>query len=262
MNNFVHLFSHAQATSLTGCTKRVVRHLMQCCERPIQLGRPFGYSLHTELVITLIKLRTNLSYRAIEVITGIDSVTASRMVRRILACLRIQPLLLHTRPCRYLIVDATHTRIGSSNIRYYSGYKHYRSVKTQVVCDDQKRIHAISYACAGSVHDKALWNRTAKRIVEGNHVPILADKAYAGADYEGTLLVRPAKRNENTYRKHRKRAKDNNRKLSALRVKVEHVIASLKRFKIVRERFPLALSLFHSCMWAAAVIHNMELKLK
>lgn len=91
---------------------------------------------------------------------------------------------------------------------------------------------------------------------------MLADKAYAGAKLENEWLFRPIRRNEQAYKMDRISAKAANRKLSKRRVRIEHVMASLKRYRILRDRFPLALHLYTPCMHAIALIHNLEIELK
>jgi hypothetical protein len=51
-------------------------------------GRPCRYALDAQVLVLLVKLRLDLPYRTLEAISGIDAVTASRMVRRMLGRLR------------------------------------------------------------------------------------------------------------------------------------------------------------------------------
>jgi hypothetical protein len=57
---------------------------------------------------------------------------------------------------------------------------------------------------------------------------ILADRAYAGAIGDGSFLHRPVRNNEMAYKADMFTAKEQNRKLSLKRVKIEHLFARLK----------------------------------
>ncbi|MBP0639339.1 hypothetical protein J8I34_28920 [Cupriavidus sp. AcVe19-6a] len=43
----------------------------------------------------------------------------------------------------------------------YSGYKHHRRAKVQVVTHKDRRIVAVSQSYPGSVHDEKIWNMEA-----------------------------------------------------------------------------------------------------
>ncbi len=60
-------------------------------------------------------------------------------------------------------------------------------------------------------------------------LPILADKAYVGLTH--CNVTTPVKRNEKPYKK----AKEDNKALSSKRIKVEHVFASLKSWRILKK---------------------------
>ena len=259
--NLDHLTDHQKQT-LTGCSNTVLDELKttlreQEAHRP---GRPLKHSIEQRLYLTLFKLRTNLSYLAIEAITGVDAVTASRIVKSVVACLAGAAMTERTQPI-FLIVDATVTRCDMRQPRYYSGHKHYKGVKTPVVCDQRRIIRHVPQPWPASVHDKTIWTHERHHIVPMSTAFILGDKAYAGA-FAKQAIIRPAKKNETDFRVDPDRAKRDNRIISALRVRIEHVIGSLKRYKIVAERFPLALHTFHACMMTVALIHNLQITTK
>lgn len=91
-----------------------------------------------------------------------------------------------------LIVDTTSTRVRSTDVRFYSGYKKQRVAKVQVLCDADGIVHSVSEGYSRSVHDKTIWNR------EFSKVPldaaVFADKAYVGGNGEGAILFRPIAR--------------------------------------------------------------------
>lgn len=244
---------------LAGVSEHVLDGLVSACARPeVRPGRPCRYPLATQVLVLLVKLRLDLPYRALEVISGIDAVTASRMVRRLLMRLRAVALAGRTKASRFYLVDTTTVRVRASQGIYYSGYKHHRGVKTQVLADEQRIIHHLSAAYPARVHDKVIWERTARQVQPLLGRPVLADKAYAGVQLEGKGLIRPLRRNEWAYRLQPVQAKAFNRELSRHRARIEHVMASLKRFRILGNRFSLVLEWYPAVMKTAALIHNME----
>lgn len=242
---------------LSGITGRVLEGLVAACARPgVGPGRPCEYPLQVQVLVLLVKLRLDLPYRAIEVISGIDAVTASRMVRRMLG--RLSDTSLARGAVGYYLVDTTTVRIKKRQEQYYSGYKHHRGVKTQVLADEQRRIHHLSIAYPARVHDKVIWDRNVAQVQPLLDRPVLGDKAYVGAKLEGKGLIRPLRRNEGAYKTQPEPAKAFNRALSRRRVRIEHVMASLKRFRILGGRFSLALEWYPLVMKAVALVHNLE----
>lgn len=244
---------------LARVSNRVWQGLVVACGRQEPgPGRPCRYALDVQVLVLLVKLRLDLPYRALEAISGIDAVTASRMVRRLLGRIREVVPARQPGPGEFYLVDTTTVRVRARQDRYYSGYKHHRGVKTQVLADEMMVIHHLSSAWPASVHDKTICDRTLERVKPLLRRPVLADKAYAGTHLEGHGLIRPVKHNEWGYRAEPEQAKAFNRELSRRRVRIEHVMASLKRFRILGGRFSLALECYPAVMRAAALIHNLE----
>lgn len=169
---------------------RVSDHILQglvaaCCQPTPGPGRPCRYALDGQVLVLLVKLRLDLPYRALEVISGIDAVTASRMVKRMLERLRDVALTHRADTIAFYLVDTTTVRVRARQDQYYSGYKHHRGIKTQVLADEGLVIHHLSAAWPARVHDKVIWDRTLEQLYPLLQRPVLADKAYAGAMLEG-----------------------------------------------------------------------------
>ena len=169
-------------------------------------------------------------------------------------------------PHQFLIVDSTCTRIRSSSIDDYSGYKHHKNKKVQLLTDDKRQVLAVSGGYSGKIHDKTMWNKEFASVAKLLDRPVLGDKAYAGAKGEpeakGKIVLRPIKRNEVNYKLDKESCKAFNRQLSQIRVGVEHVFAQLKAFKILRNLFPLQPKRYATCFKAVAFVYNMNLQEK
>jgi hypothetical protein len=120
---------------------------------------------------------------------------------------------------------------------FYSGKKERHTVKDRVVCTPEGRIGGVSDTAPGSNHDLTLMRGDGilDRLAEGESP--MADKAYTGGqkDRPGTPLVVPAK----VTRGHPLTAEQEaaNRVISGYRVVIEHVMAQLKRFQVLKQVF-------------------------
>ena len=67
---------------------------------------------------------------------------------------------------------------------------------------------------------------------------------------------------EVSYKLDKESCKAFNRQLSQIRVRVEHVFAQLKSFKILRNLFPLQAKRYATCFKSVALVCNMNLQEK
>jgi hypothetical protein len=258
-------YLHEEALrQLTGCPYSVLVRLKERLSALLcqpRVGRPFRHSVWTMLVATLVKMRSDTAYRTLALFLPIHFVTLQRTVNRICVLLAGMPLYQHTAH-QFLIVDGTGTRVRSTDIANYSGHKHYKTRKVQMVVDDHRRIMAVSRAYAGSVHDKTIWDREFKTLERLFDRLVLGDKGYAGGMGENQILFRPVKHNELEYKQNKESTKAFNRELSRWRVTVEHVFAPLKAFRILSGTFSLQAKRYGTCFRAVAVIYNLKLDAK
>ena len=117
--------------------------------------------------------------------------------------------------------------------RYYSGKKKRHTIKIQVVINaSTKDIIYIAFS-EGKKHDFQLYKDSKL------HFPIdieaIADKGYSGLDKIHIKSHIPKKQSKN--HQLTKEEKQYNRKLSKLRIPIEHVNCYLKRFKILSSRY-------------------------
>lgn len=119
--------------------------------------------------------------------------------------------------------------------KHYSGKKKRHMRKNTVVTDRKKRILAISPTKHGKVHDKKQLDKSTilKGIPEGT--AIYADTGYLGIQHQHTNTFLPYKRPP------KGQLTDDqkwwNREVSKVRIKVEHAIGGIKRFRAVSDIF-------------------------
>lgn len=239
---------------LTGCRYAVLLALAQALgpQLAVRRGRPYQHGPLAMAVLTFLKLRWNVSYRALEALTGVDAVTLSRYVQKVTAALNRLPLRARAAGC--LLVDTTSVRVACTSLAAYSGHKHQRCAKVQLVCDEAGAIVHVGRAWPGSVHDKTVYERERVTLARTLRAPMLADKAYAGVHDDGAGLMRPIKRNEKAWATHARRAY--NRELNRRRVGVEHVFARLKTFRVLQGIFPFRWPSLGQIVRALSVVHN------
>jgi hypothetical protein len=121
---------------------------------------------------------------------------------------------------------------------YYSGKKKAHTVKTQVVVDPCGRIEAVSASVPGGAnHDLPLLRRSGvlEQLAEGETA--MVDKGYVGVKnyYPDTPVVIPFKAS----RGHPLTAEQEafNRAVARSRIVVEHTMAQLNRFTVLRQVF-------------------------
>lgn len=221
-------------------------------------GRPPKHSLRIQIIAAILKLRINLTVRAIAALTGMPVATTARAIHRVIRWIADSGLGQHS--TQMLIVDTTSVRIASSDIRAYSGHKHHRCAKVQVVATANGAITDVSDSYPGSMHDKRIWDAEASRLALVDAV-VLGDKAYAGGRGEGVTLFRPTKRNESTYLADKGAAKLRNRGISRVRVRIEHVFARLKCWRVIAGIFPYHWSTLGVVVKSLAVLHNLAREL-
>ena len=201
-----------------------------------KLGRKCKVSLIEQIMITLFKLRYNLPDRILEDLFRIDHVTISRIIIRISTYLSKDNINIKDKESNlFYIVDSTVLRIGKGkNNETYSGYKHHHGVKFQVTINDKSMIEHVSKSYSSSIHDKKLFISEYKSLISkiDKGLNILGDKGYSGLkEYKVDI---PIKRNEVKYKENKEIIKIENKVLSSKRIKVEHVFAYIKSYRIMQ----------------------------
>lgn len=211
------------------------------------------------LFVTLMKIRQNLTVRSMESITGMDAVTVSRCVNRVISVIGQLPLST-TNAAGLLVVDTSSIRVASTDKQSYSGHKHQRCAKVQVLARADGLVVDVGDSNKGSTHDKTIWNKEHPRLKHLFDQLVLADKAYASAKGEGQYLLRPLKHNESAYKTAPDESKAFNNGLSKLRVRIEHVFARIKAWKTFSGLFFYKWKRLSEFVRAIAVVHNMNLE--
>jgi hypothetical protein len=237
-------------------TRRGHRRLV----RAAGAGHPHDLDPRTRLVLTLVWLRVYPSYSVLGVLFGVDKPVAWHAVQDVLEVLEAMPDFPFERPGKgrakldtagavmaefpavRAIIDAKEQgfrRPGGWEDQkpFYSGKKKRHTLKSQVVCTPTGRIGAVSKTAPGRTHDLTVLRHTGVLGDLPADAGVMTDKGYVGveADAGGRPVVIPAKATKSHPLTDDRKA--SNRVISRCRVVVEHVMAQLNRFGVLRQTF-------------------------
>jgi len=226
-------------------------------------GRRHAPDLRGRLLLALVGLKVYPTYEVRGLLCGLDKGNARRNVLDILEALDTfddfpfdrpdgdpgrRPLrspqeVRAAFPQGRLVIDSKEQRVqrpGGPHQRqkpYYSGKKRAHTLKTQRAVSPSGRIESVSPSVVGSVNDVRLLRETALlgRRAEGEAAR--TDKGYEGADQgkRAGVLVRPKKDRKKNPCTEEDKAR--NRLIARYRIVVEHVIAQLNRFMVLRQQW-------------------------
>lgn len=115
---------------------------------------------------------------------------------------------------------------------YYSGKKKRHTVKNNVVVNAQGKIVLLTPTCEGKKHDKKIADEAELTLPQGS--ALYQDTGFQGFALEGVTILQPKKKprgGELTAED-----KEHNRKISRVRIRVEHAIGGVKRYRIVKDQ--------------------------
>lgn len=204
-------------------------------------GRPYGVGgLEDHLLVLLIVYRCHITQDFLACLYRVDKATICRSLKRIEGLARrvlgvSKQIKVTAEEAQALILDCTEQQVHRPARKqrcWYSGKKKRHTIKNEIIITEHGKIVFISDDAPGTVHDIAIRRR-------GPPLPKDA-RAYADSGYQGyqddhpdleipykKSKTKPLTRDERAY----------NHALSRFRVRVEHAIARLKRFRILADRF-------------------------
>ena len=237
--------------ALTGLNEHQFRTVLtQIAHRsPPAPGRPWRLPLPVRLPLVLTHLRTNLTTRALAALFVISQSTVDRIIHHLV------PLLAHImRPdTNYAgqpwIIDGTLIPVHDQSITAIS--KNYRrSLNTQIVIGAKHRnVIAVGHCWPGNRNDVIVARHTIAHLLDGTR-PLLGDGGYRGI----ATITSPRRAtdgriiHDNQYRKHRR-----------IRARVEHAIARLKDWQILRQCRRRGQSINHSLQIIAG-LWNLKIR--
>ena len=233
-------------------------------------GRKPKLTASQEVLLVLIYLRHNLAHEVVGALFGVSADTSENLFHEIVPLLRDlfpsnrfeaqkrfrgQEPSLKFQEIDRILIDSFETPIPRpSNYerqkRVYSGKKKCHTLKSQVESDREGEVLGISAGHRGPTSDK--------RVYEASGV----GEQYRDASKQGDLGYQGTEGIEVPHKKPKggglsDEQREENRAKASVRVDVEHAIRRVKGFKIMREKYRLAMGLFP--MVASAVVGLVHL---
>jgi hypothetical protein len=236
---------------LAAMSERRLDVLMRRLPGERRRGRPWSRPLRLRLLLVCVALRTNLTLRELAAIFQISKSSAHRIVTTITP--RLAAVAVDVKPDRRWswIVDGT--LIPTRDHRGATRSKNYRwSCNAQLLVRRRDlRVVAISGGGPGNRNDPVHYRSSIVAPYCKNHGRVLADGGYRGVHeldtpiFRGNRIVRDA-----SWRRHRRR-----------RARVEHAIARLKNWRVLRDHRRRATHL-PDTLRAVASLHNLQIELR
>ena len=246
-------------------------------------GHPFAHDLQTRLLLALVWLKAYPTYEVLGLLFGLHKRNAQLNARDALEVLELLDDFPFDRPPAdrpkrgsvaavladfpqvRLVIDSKEQRIyrpgGGHEAQkpYYSGKKKAHTLKTQLAVGLDGVIEAVSPGVPGSVNDVRLLreSRLLDRLGEGEAA--MTDKGYEGADKgAATPLVQPKKDRKKNPCTEADRAR--NRLIARDRIVVEHTIAQMNRFTVLRQVYRGDRLRHSQVVRAVAVLANRRIR--
>lgn len=225
-------------------------------------GRSYKLSLEDMLLMTMLYYRSYSSQFYIGCIFGLDDSNVCRVIRKIE---KILVKIVHIDKSKNklteeemneIIIDATEQQIErpENNQRsYYSGKKKNHGVKTTVGITKKKRIIYISKSYPASNHDYAIYKQNS---IKNRDAIVRADSGYQGLTEIHPNAIIPYKKSKN--KKLTEEQKKENRLLAKVRVLVENTLASIKKYRILCDKYRNKLNRYNIKFQIIAGIINIR----
>src|ERR671918_64957 len=139
---------------------------------------------------------------------------------------------------------------------YYSGKKKCHTLKNLVVINETGRISFLSHTCEGKASDKSLAELAGYTLPPGSW--LYQDKGFQGFCLPGITIVQPKKRPPGGELIPPEQA--TNRRISSIRIRIEHAIGGVKRYRIVKDKIRLLKDgIRDAVMETCCGLHNFRL---
>jgi len=253
-------------------------------KRKIGGGRKKELStLEDQLLLILVWSRLYPSYLFLEYLFGIDETTVCRTIQEIIPILQSKFVLPERRKGKKItsieefkeifpdidlnkiLGDATEQRIPrpgkkTKRKKHHSGKKKTFTIKTQLITNKQGIILYLPRAGPGRKHDYKVFKESSLPKIIPREIPFYFDSALQGVnkDYPNLNTKIPYKRTRKDKQLTRSE-KIQNHKQRKIRVKIEHTISHLKKFRVLAETYRHSLQNYDPVFRFVANIVNFRM---
>lgn len=131
-------------------------------------------------------------------------------------------------------------------------------MKNVLLADDTGRVPFLSDTYEGSAHDKPIADQTPYPLPQGSE--LLQDLGFIGFSLEGIQITQPHKKPRGGSLTEEQKAE--NRLIAHRRVRIEHIISSIKRCRLIKDTIRLWKDTSRDLVMAICCgLHNFRLRL-
>jgi hypothetical protein len=140
---------------------------------------------------------------------------------------------------------------------YYSGKKKCHTIKNLLVIDETCHMCFLSHTYEGKAHDKSLADLVGYTLPRGSC--LYQDLGFQGFTLDGITIIQPKKKPRNGELTPPEKA--HNREISSIRIRIEHAIGGVKRYRIVKDKIRLLKDgIRDTIMETCCGLHNFRLQ--
>jgi DDE superfamily endonuclease len=140
---------------------------------------------------------------------------------------------------------------------YYSGKKKRHTLKNLLVINETCHISFLSYTYEGKASDKSLAELAGYTLPPGSC--LYQDKGFQGFFLPGITIFQPKKKPRGG--EFTPPEKEMNRRISSIRIRIEHAIGGVKRYRIVKDTIRLLKDgMRDAVMETCCGLHNFRLQ--
>lgn len=115
---------------------------------------------------------------------------------------------------------------------YYSGKKKSHTIKNVILINVFCGVIFLSATCTGKIHDKTIADTSNYNLPQGS--TLYQDKGFQGFGIENIIIIQPKKKPRGS--ELTEEEKEKNKSISSIRIRVEHVVNGVKRYRIIKEK--------------------------
>lgn len=142
---------------------------------------------------------------------------------------------------------------------FYSGKKKRHCIKNNVLVNRHAKITLLTPTCEGKKHDKKIADETGLVLPEGSS--LAQDTGFQGYALAKVTMIQPLKKPRG--KELTPEQKESNRQISSLRIRVEHAIGGVKRYRIVKDQLRVQKDDFRDrVMETCCGLHNFRLNFR
>ena len=115
---------------------------------------------------------------------------------------------------------------------HYSGKRKQHTIKNNLLINTDSKVVLLTPCYEGRIHDKRIADMTNYPLPQGCY--LYQDTGFQGFAPAGINIIQPKKKPKG--RDLTLEEKEENRKISSIRIRIEHAISGIKRYRIVKDK--------------------------